>query len=117
MDCHDHARVLGLFTEGAVLARRGGVLRGKEEISGFLQQRARHRVTRHLCTNQVIDVVSSERATGQAYVLFFQAPNESAAELPLPMPEPALVEYRATFLRNDARWQIQALAIRMIFSN
>jgi ketosteroid isomerase-like protein len=117
MDCHDHTRVLGLFTEDAVLERPGSVLRGKQEIDGFLQQRPRQRVTRHLCTNQSVDVASSERATGQAYVLFFQALNEGAAELPLPTPEPALVEYRATFLRNDGQWRMQDLAIRMVYSN
>ncbi|QFZ86194.1 hypothetical protein GFK26_27235 [Variovorax paradoxus] len=117
MDHHDHSRVMDLFSEDAVLERPASVLRGRQEISGFVLQRPRHHVTRHLCTNQAIDVLSNERATGLAYVLFFQAPNEGAALLPLRMPNPALVEYRAAFIRNEDRWRIDALAITVIFSN
>jgi hypothetical protein len=118
MDCHDHARVLDLFAEEGVLERPGSVLQGRQEIGGSLQHRSRQRVTRHLCTNQAVAVISPERARGLAYVLFFESPNEGGAPLPLHMPKPALVEYRATFSRADCgKWQIQALSIGMVFQS
>lgn len=117
LDCNDSSRALELFVCDALLETPGRVMRGTREIDTFLHQRPRQRITRHICTNQAVDMLSSERATGIAYVLFFQAPNESGAALPLPLPTPALAEYRASFTRDEDQWRIQTLRIGMVFTD
>jgi ketosteroid isomerase-like protein len=71
-DRSDSAALARLFTSDAELVRPNAQpLRGGEAIEASYAQRPAERITRHLVTNTVVDVVSPERATATSYVLLW----------------------------------------------
>jgi hypothetical protein len=115
IDRAEYPQVVALFASDATLERPGAALRGSREIEAFLHQRPRHVMTRHLCTNVSIDVVSEGRAEGSAYVLFFSAEAGADTHLPLPCAPSAVVEYHARFRQEDGQWRIDGLKIAPVF--
>jgi ketosteroid isomerase-like protein len=110
--CHlvDHgeaARVADLFTEDGVWASSEVTSSGREEIRKVFQARQDRadRMSRHVCTNALIDVVDRDTARGVVYLTLYRhdgAPGRATS----PTQPPAMIgEYRDEFKRTTAGWR------------
>jgi hypothetical protein len=76
-DRRDHEGLAALFTPDACLVRPNGEsLTGRAAIFESYKSRPAGRITRHICTNIRITVLSAERARGMSYAVVYSA-NES----------------------------------------
>ena len=72
VDANDAAELALLFASDAALVRPGAEpLIGREAIRATYERRPKGRITRHLVTNMVVDVESSDRARVRSYVLLW----------------------------------------------
>jgi hypothetical protein len=107
------------FSSDVVWTRPTMVLRGHDEVRGFLaEERARTagHLTRHLYTTIVIDVVDRDNARGRAYAVIYRA-EEFDGTMPAPMAQPEhVVDYRTEFRKDGDEWKMAAHAAQLVFS-
>src|SRR2546430_475141 len=63
--------VADLFTEDGEWHAPGTDLIGREEIRRFFDERPPEWLTRHICTNPMVDVTGVDEATGITYVTVY----------------------------------------------
>jgi len=76
VDAQRYGQLTSVFTDNAVFARPSDPdtqLEGLRAILASYAARPATRVTRHLCTNILIDVHSATEASGTTYVLLYTA--------------------------------------------
>jgi ketosteroid isomerase-like protein len=120
VDFGQAARIAELFAEnGAWLGADGNGMRGRQAIhDGFAQRAAlTRRQSRHVITNVLIDLASSDSATGIAYLVNYRHDAASEhAERPAPAGLPKFVgEYHLTFTRVERVWLIDTLRFELAF--
>jgi len=116
-DARAFDRLLALFTDDAVVIRPSkpdAPLVGKAAIAADYAARPPDRLTFHLCTNIVVDLLSDVRAEAYCHVLLYSAHAGAAATLPVAAPTQYAGEYRDTLVRSDAGWRFRARNGRMI---
>ena len=105
-----------LFSSDGKFSRAGQSLDGPEQVKAFLSQRPASRVTRHICTNISVDVISANEARGITYFLLFEGTQDPSTDGPLPLKSPAaLGEYHDRFVLTDAGWKIRERLAKAIF--
>jgi len=67
IDHHDAEQAAGLFAEDAVFERRGEALKGRDAIRSAFLKRPASVLTRHLCSNLLLDAESATRIVGRSY--------------------------------------------------
>ncbi len=73
-DRQDYVAFAELFTSDGLLHRPNGEpLCGRDEIVESYRTRPRNRITRHICTNILINVESPQSAHGTTYVVLYSA--------------------------------------------
>jgi|GEM_PF-251659 len=120
--CHwtDHgeaARVADLFTEDGVWASADNTMNGRESIRrGFQARQANtRRMSRHICTGALIDVIDADNASGVVYLTLYRHDAE-AGRTTSPTQAPSMIgEYRDRFVRTAAGWRIQRREIHISF--
>lgn len=121
--CHfvDHgqaARIADQFTEDGVWAAPGSTLTGRAEIArGFGARQANtRRMSRHVCSNLLIDVLDHDNATGVVYLTLYRHDGEAGRRVS-PSSVPDIVgEYRDTFVRTEQGWKFKRREIGVSFS-
>lgn len=79
-DRGDYEAFAALFTANGVLHRPAGApLRGAEEIVASYASRPSDRITRHVCSNILVEVESQQCARGLTYVLLYAADGSQPA--------------------------------------
>jgi ketosteroid isomerase-like protein len=112
--CHlvDHdeaARVADLFAEDGVWTSPENTMTGQTAIRAGFERRQRNagRVSRHVCSNLLIEVIDPEHASGVVYLTLYRhdgEPGRGAA----PSAAPSIVgEYRDSFVRTAEGWRFQ----------
>jgi hypothetical protein len=116
VDAFDYDGVVALFVPDCTFSRADKVFKGIEGLRVSLNARPRDRVTRHICSNIVIDVADRDRASGKAYALVFghRGTLKEGEEAPLGTPD-SLILYDAQFVRTDAGWRIAGWHIGLSF--
>jgi hypothetical protein len=106
-DAGDYNALAELYATGGAFARPtepDKLIVGRETIRQFYLARP-PRMTRHLCTNVVIEVDDTEHAHGQCYVLLYSAA-PSDAPLPIPAdPAPLVGAFHDRFVREEGVWK------------
>ena len=74
VDFGEAARIADLFTEDGVWSGVDLVLNGREEIREWFvrRQALERRVSRHICTNVAVDVVSPDEAQSVCYLVNYR---------------------------------------------
>ena len=119
--CHfvDHgeaSRIADLFTEDGRWWNVNASWDGQQEIrEGFqLRQNNKGRMSRHVCTNVLIDVLSETEATGVTYMsLYFHDGDPERETSPTDCLQ-KLGEYRDEFVKTDIGWRFRC---REVVSN
>ncbi len=110
--CHlvDHgeaARIADLFTDDGVWTSSEGTSSGRDDLrKGFqARQDMAERMSRHVCTNALVDVLDRDTAHGVVYLTLYRhdgAPGRATS----PTKPPAKIgEYRDEFKRTAAGWR------------
>jgi hypothetical protein len=119
--CHfvDHdeaAKIAGLFIEDGVWKSVDVTMEGRARILQGFQKRQdnKRRMSRHVCNNVLIDVISETEAVGVVYInLYFHDGEEGRPHSTTDCLQ-KLGEYRDQFVKTDQGW---LFARREIFVN
>jgi hypothetical protein len=111
--CHyvDHGqaeRIAELFTKDGAWRAPGIEMKGHEELRrGFAARQAnRGRMSRHVCSNLLVDVIDADTATGVVYLTLYRHDGEEGRRTS-PLEGPEMVgEYRDRFVRTPDGWRI-----------
>jgi len=109
--CHyvDHdeaARIADLFTEDGVWFNVNVTMTGRDEIRNGFQKRQdnKGRMSRHVCTNTLIDVVSDTEAFGVVYLSLYYHDAEPGRDISPTDCLQKLGEYQDHFIKTDEGW-------------
>lgn len=119
VDLRQEAQLDALFTENATYARPiapDAIISGRDAIRKSFEARPAGRVSRHTCSNVIINVESAERATGSHRVVLYMGPEQS--------PDPqfgykadarVLVgEFRDVFVKTEHGWRFESRRGRVL---
>ena len=107
---HDEAtRVAELFTENGVWKNVNVTMTGRDGIRSGFQKRQdnRGRMSRHVCTNALIDVISETEAKGTVYMSLYYHDGEAGRETSPTDCLQKLGEYRDQFIKTDEGWRFE----------
>ena len=121
--CHfiDHgeaAKIAGQFTEDGVWASPGDARTGREAIAKSFERRQDNaaRVSRHVCSNLLIDVIDENNATGVVYLTLFRHDGDPARRVsPSDVPN-VIGEYRDSFVRTADGWRFKRREVHVSFA-
>ncbi|MBI1338790.1 hypothetical protein GC169_01075 [bacterium] len=120
--CHfvDHgeaARIADLFTADGVWTSRDNTMTGQDAIRRGFQKRQDNtaRMSRHVCSTCVIDVIDADHAAGVVYLTLYRKDGEPGRRTS-PAQAPSMVgEYRDAFRRTPEGWRISRREIAISF--
>ncbi len=119
VDFGEAAAVADLFTEDARWEGTDLLLDGREEIRAWFRKREgiARRVSRHVFTNVIIDVVSPTEASGLSYMINYRHDREEGDEsLPVVMEEPKWMgEARDSFRLTEEGWRFSSRRVEPAF--
>ena len=121
--CHfiDHgeaAKIAGQFTNDGVWVSARSTRSGREDIAKGFQSRQGNtaRISRHVCTNLLVNVIDENNATGVVYLTLYRHDGE-ASRRTSPSDVPDVVgEYRDTFVRTVEGWRFKRREVHVSFS-
>ncbi len=119
MDDGDAAGAAALFAADGVWDRQGELVTGPQAIRAAIEKRPKYRLTRHIFTNLVINVIDGNRAEGRAYytVYLHDGPPPDGGPLPRPLGGPERMgDYLNKFVRTAEGWRITYNAAKRIFA-
>jgi hypothetical protein len=109
----DHQRydeLVNLFTEDCVFDRDGVVLRGREELRTFMQERPKGSVSRHVCAPPVLEDVGANTIRGTTCLTYFIS--EPVDKGPARFKGIGVVaEYRDEFRHTYEGWRIASRCV------
>jgi hypothetical protein len=120
IDTKEYESLAGLYTKDAVFVRPTAPdqpIHGRDAILAQYEARPRFKVTRHLVTNVLIDVLGGDKAKGLLYVLLVTGTVETETpSFPIAADSVQLVgEFRDDYVRTEAGWRIAKRVGKMIF--
>lgn len=119
VDFGEASRLAELFTPDGVWEADDVVLKGQDAIRSHFARREAvvRRVSRHYCTNVIIEVLSPNEANGLAYFLNFRHDRvEGDLTLPVPAGLPKYSgEYHCRFARTPDGWRFELLHVDVTF--
>lgn len=112
--CHfvDHGeagKIAGQFTDDGIWASATDVRTGREAIERSFQKRQANtaRMSRHVCSNLLIDVIDENNATGVVYLTLYRHDGDPGRRVsPSDVPD-VIGEYRDTFVRTAEGWRFK----------
>lgn len=116
VDNFEDEQLTALFAPDAVFIRRQNKFHGQADILAAHAARPRDRITRHVSTNIVVDVIDGHHATGRSYCLIYAYPELPKAGEMLPMPAPReFGEWHDEFILTDAGWKFARRQLTSVF--
>lgn len=120
--CHyvDHGeakRIADLFSVDGVWKGPEVTMEGREQLQqGFGQREANaSRMSRHVCTNLLVDVIDEDHAEGTVYLTLYRHDGPEGRRLS-PLEQPEMVgEYRDKFVRTAEGWRFAHREIEISF--
>lgn len=95
-----------LFTADGRLTIAGTTSEGTDNIRARIAARPADQISRHVCANIVVDVLSPDEATGTSYVCLYRGRGTTPLSA-LPMEMPLLVgHFVDRFVRTPDGWRI-----------
>jgi ketosteroid isomerase-like protein len=119
VDFGEAAAVADLFTEDARWEGTDLLLEGREQIREWFERRQEvtRRVSRHVCANIAVEVVSASEATGLCYLINYRHDRREGEEsLPVPAEVPKWVgELHDGFRLTDDGWRFSSRRVTTAF--
>ena len=110
--------VADLFSDDGIWVSVDREVIGRDAIAKVFLDRQNQsgRVSRHICTNLLIDVIDQNKATGVVYVTLFRhdgPPDRKSSPSGVPT---VIGEYRDSFVRTKDGWRFQARMVKIDFA-
>lgn len=119
VDFGEASRIAELFTEDGRWEGVDLLLEGREQIAAWFSRRegVKRRVSRHVCTNIAVEVVSPERAQALCYLLNYRHDRaEGDLSLPVATEVPKFVgECHDQFVKTTEGWRFAARHVDVAF--
>ena len=120
-DSARYEQLAALFIEQGSFARPTEPDRpvvGRTAILDAMNRRPAERVTRHLCSNIIIDVIDTDNAIGKSYVILYTGnTNQPAERFGLQADPVRLVgEFDDEFVRTSAGWRFSKRSGKVVFT-
>jgi hypothetical protein len=119
VDFGNAAMIAELFTEDACWEGTDLVLNGRQEIREWFTRRegVTRRVSRHICTNVGVDVLSEDEAESMCYMINYRHDrSEGDTRLPVPAEHPKYIgELRDRFRRTPDGWRFASRRVDVAF--
>lgn len=119
-DHDDAASFVALFTADAQWSRpNGSTVTGHDAMREYFATRPAHVVSRHICTNVLIQVTGDDSAVGHSLATVYRGSRTDSAEgRPAVLTSPvAIVENHDDFRRTEFGWRIQRRRSQLVFAN
>ncbi len=116
VDHDEAAKIADLFTEDGIWINVNVTMKGREGIRSGFQKRQdnKGRMSRHVCTNVLVDVISEQSARATVYMsLYFHDAEPGRERSPTDCLQ-KLGEYRDEFVKTGNGWRF---ARREVVSN
>lgn len=113
VDRNDYHALVELFAPDGVFERPGAIMVGRQAILAAMELRSRDRLTRHFCTDPIIDIVSPTAANGRCYVSLQSAPRAERGDQS-GMRVTLVGEYHDRFVLTGDGWRIAYRTARII---
>lgn len=116
LDAQRYDDVVALFTADAVYHPRDTTFRGHGGIMSYLRSRPKHRRSRHVMSNLLIDARSPSVADGSCVLTYYVDETDLPLTQPAPLRGPNLVgDYVDRFILTDAGWRISQRIGQVLF--
>lgn len=119
VDFGNAAKIADLFTEDGRWEGTDLVLDGREQIRDWFTQRqgVTRRVSRHVCTNVGVDLLSDSEAESMCYMINYRHDRpEGDTSLPVPAEHPKYVgELHDRFRRTPHGWRFASRRVEVSF--
>jgi hypothetical protein len=108
LDHPDPDGFAGIYTEDGMYkpAALPEPMYGHQAIRAWMAAYPTNRLGRHFSTNQIVDVVDEDHATGRSYAVVFREPAPRDGVLSSEVTPRSVVEYFDQFRRTDDGWRI-----------
>jgi SnoaL-like domain len=106
-----------LYTEDALYkpAVEPVPIQGRAKILEWIRNYPKKRLGRHLATNQIVEVLDENNATGSSYAIVFREPNPQEGVLSARVIPRSVCEYTDTYRRTSAGWRIASRSYEIDF--
>ena len=117
IDHQDAEGFAGLYAEDAYYkpAAAPAPILGRPAILDWIKAYPGHRLGRHLTTNEIVEVVDAEHATGSCYAVVFRDPDPQPGVLSDRVTPRSVCEYRDEFRRTADGWRFSRREYRIDF--
>lgn len=116
LDAQRYDDVVALFTQDAVYHPRDIIFHGHAGIMSYLTSRPKHRRSRHVISNLLIDAKSPSVAHGSCVLTYFVDETNVPLTQPAPLRGPNLIgDYIDRFVLTDAGWRISQRIGQVLF--
>ena len=106
----------GCYLPDGRLEIDGRQFAGRAAIRQRLSDMPGDQLSRHFCTNVVIEVIDDSHAEGTAYVLLYRGRRTGGQPGPIAMDLPLLIgHYEDRFVRSDEGWRFAARTLNVTF--
>ena len=121
IDQQNYTAMAELFTKDAIFARPtdpDNPIKGRETILAAFESRPKNRITRHICTNIIVDTVNESSATGNIYVNLITANTANEAENFGLNADPAqfMGEFRDSYTLTTEGWRVEQRLGNIVFT-
>jgi hypothetical protein len=120
VDFGNASQIADLFCEDGEWRGVDLHLRGREEIRAWFSERQQltRRVSRHVCTNVAVDVLSQDEAESLCYLINYRHDSrDSHPQLPVPLEAPKFVgELHDRFRRTADGWRFVSRTVEVSFT-
>ena len=108
LDHVDPEGFAGIYTEDAMYkpAAVPEPINGRAAILDWMREYPRDRLGRHLSTNQIVEVLDDDHATGTSYAVVFREPQPRLDQVSTKVTPRSVAEYYDTFRRTPEGWRI-----------
>jgi hypothetical protein len=121
MDAGDYEALVGLLMPDFEFVRPSTFpevsIKGALELHAAMCARPSHFLSRHVCTNQVVDLTSDKLARVRSYFVHYSGMQVSPSQEPIPLTEAlrSVGEYDDTVVQTAQGWRIARRVGRFIF--
>ncbi|WP_019169983.1 nuclear transport factor 2 family protein [Pseudaminobacter salicylatoxidans] len=116
LDLRSYDEVVALFAPDAVYRPRHTTFRGQEGVRAYLQSRPHERISRHIISNCLIDVLGPDEARGYCVLTYFVDEGGTGGGEPAPLAGAKLVgDYHDRFVRTPEGWRITERIGEIVF--
>jgi len=88
---------------------------GRERILEWINRYPKHRLGRHCATNQLVNVIDENNATGSSYAVVFREPNPQPGILSSRVTPRSFAQYTDRYRRTPEGWLIASRTYQVHF--